>query len=116
MRGRLDPTIHAPARLAVVSLLAATEWAEFRFLREAAELSDSALSKQLSVLESAGYVQVRKWFLGKRPRTSVKLSAKGRAAFEAHVAALRDIVGGDRLHTPDGADRRRVSVALGDSA
>jgi len=89
---RLDPIIHAPARLSIMAILAATEWAEFRFLREETGLSDSALSKQLSTLESAGYVQVRKWFLGKRPRTSVKLSRSGRTAFDAHVAALRALV------------------------
>lgn len=89
---RLDPVIHAPARLAIMAILAATEWAEFKFLREETGLSDSALSKQLSTLESAGYIQVRKWFLGKRPRTSVRLSRAGRAAFESHVAALRALV------------------------
>lgn len=92
MIDRLDPVIHAPARLAIMAILAATEWAEFRFLRQETGLSDSALSKQLSTLESAGYIEVRKWFLGKRPRTSVKLSRAGRAAFDAHVAALRALV------------------------
>jgi DNA-binding MarR family transcriptional regulator len=75
-----------------VSLLAATEWAEFRYLREQLGLSDSALSKQLTTLEQAGYVEVRKSFVGKRPRTSVKLSRHGRAAFDGHVAALQQIV------------------------
>jgi DNA-binding transcriptional ArsR family regulator len=90
---RLDPVIHAPARLTIMAILAATEWADFKFLREETGLSDSALSKQLSTLESAGYIQIRKWFLGKRPRTSAKLSRSGRAAFEAHVAALQALVG-----------------------
>lgn len=66
---RFDELIHTPTRLALVSLLAATEWAEFRYLREQLGLSDSALSKQLSTLEQAGYVEVRKSFVGKRRRT-----------------------------------------------
>ncbi|MGC5021927.1 winged helix-turn-helix domain-containing protein [Micromonospora sp. DT47] len=89
---RFDELIHAPTRLSLVSLLAATEWAEFRYLREQLGLSDSALSKQLTTLEQAGYVEVRKSFVGKRPRTSVKLSWPGRAAFDGHVAALQQIV------------------------
>ncbi|MEU8333154.1 transcriptional regulator [Micromonospora sp. NPDC048839] len=89
---RFDELIHAPTRLSLVSLLAATEWAEFRYLREQLELSDSALSKQLSTLEQAGYVEIHKSFVGKRPRTSVTLSRAGRAAFDGHVAALQDIV------------------------
>ena len=87
-----DELIHAPTRLSLVSLLAATEWADFKYLRDAADLSDSALSKQLTTLEDAGYVDIRKTFVGRRPRTSARLSAAGRRAFEAHVAALQEIV------------------------
>ncbi|HEY2948941.1 MAG TPA: transcriptional regulator [Micromonosporaceae bacterium] len=89
---RFDELIHAPTRLAIVSLLAASEWADFKFLRDTVGLSDSALSKQLTTLEAAGYIRIRKGFVGKRPRTSASLTAVGRAAFEQHVAALQQIV------------------------
>lgn len=85
---RFDELIHAPTRLAIVSLLAAAQWADFKYIRDELGLSDSALSKQLSTLESAGYVEIRKGFVGKRPRTSASLSRDGRRAFEQHVAAL----------------------------
>jgi len=52
---RFDELIHAPTRLAIVSLLAASEWADFKFIRDSVGLSDSALSKQLTTLEEAGY-------------------------------------------------------------
>jgi DNA-binding transcriptional ArsR family regulator len=91
-KARFDELIHAPTRLAIVSLLAAAEWADFKFIRDSVGLSDSALSKQLTTLEEAGYVEIRKGFVGKRPRTSAKLSTAGRAAFEQHVAALQEIV------------------------
>jgi len=89
---RFDELIHAPTRLSIVSLLAATEWADFKYLRDSVGLSDSALSKQLTTREEAGYVDIRKSFVGKRPRTSVKLSPQGQRAFAAHVAALQEIV------------------------
>jgi DNA-binding MarR family transcriptional regulator len=89
---RFDELIHAPTRLAIVSLLAAAQWADFKYIRDELSLSDSALSKQLSTLESAGYVEIRKGFVGKRPRTSASLSAVGRQAFEQHVAALQRII------------------------
>ena len=89
---RFDELIHAPTRLSIVSLLAATDWADFKFLRDTVGLSDSALSKQLTTLEEAGYVDIRKSFVAKRPRTSVRLSPQGRQAFAAHVAALQEIV------------------------
>ena len=87
-----DEVIHAPTRLEIVSLLAAAQWAEFKYIRDQLGLSDSALSKQLSTLESAGYVDIRKSFVGKRPRTSASLSRAGRRAFEQHVAALQQII------------------------
>jgi DNA-binding transcriptional ArsR family regulator len=90
--GRFDEVIHAPTRLAIVSLLAASEWAEFKFIRDTVALSDSALSKQLATLEEAGYVEIRKGFVGKRPRTSAKLTRAGLAAFHQHVVALQEIV------------------------
>jgi len=87
-----DPIIHPQTRLTIAAILAATEWADFRFIRDTAGLSDSALSKQLTALEDAGYIEIRKGFVGKRPRTSARLSHAGREAFNAHVAALRRIV------------------------
>ncbi|GGL08777.1 MarR family transcriptional regulator [Sphaerisporangium melleum] len=88
----LDPLIHAPARLRVMSLLAAVEEAEFAFVRDEVGVSDSVLSKHSAALEAAGYVLIRKGHVGKRPRTWLKLSPVGRRAFEAHITALRDIV------------------------
>lgn len=91
---RFDEVIHAPTRLGIVALLAATRWADFKFVRDETGLSDSALSKQLSILEAAGYVTIRKAFVGKWPRTSVSLTKQGRNAFNGHVTALQRIVAG----------------------
>jgi DNA-binding MarR family transcriptional regulator len=92
IRPKFDELIHAPTRLSIVALLAAAEDAEFRFIRDSVGLSDSALSKQLTTLEEAGYVEIRKTFVGKRPRTSARLTTVGRAAFDQHIAALQHIV------------------------
>ena len=99
---RFDELIHAPTRLAIVSLLAAAQWADFKYIRDELGLSDSALSKQLSTLESAGYVQIRKRFVGKFPRTSASLSEAGRQAFEQHVAALHQILARSQQDTDTG--------------
>jgi DNA-binding MarR family transcriptional regulator len=89
---RFNELIHAPTRLAIVSLLAAAQWADFKYIRDELGLSDSVLSKQLSTLESAGYVEIRKRFVGKRPRTSASLTKVGRQAFQQHAAALQRII------------------------
>lgn len=91
-RHELDPVIHAPVRFSIVAALNGVDEAEFAAVRDAVELSDSALSKQVSQLEQAGYVKVRKGYVGKRPRTWLRLSAAGRRAYAAHVQALLAIV------------------------
>jgi len=93
-RHRLNETIHAPVRFSIVATLAGADQAEFSFVRDTVEVSDSVLSKQVATLESAGIVKVKKGYVGKRPRTWLSLTAFGRRAFHDHLAALRDIAGG----------------------
>ena len=92
-RHQLDDVIHSPVRFSIVATLAAAEHAEFGFVRDTVEVSDSVLSKHVTTLEQAGYVAVRKGYVGKRPRTWLSLTATGLTAFHAHCAALRTIAG-----------------------
>ncbi|MBV9423732.1 MAG: transcriptional regulator [Solirubrobacterales bacterium] len=87
-----DELIHPSTRLAIVALLAAADWADFAFLRDRLALSDSALSKQLSTLEDAGYVRIDRPLRDHRRHVRAALTPAGRAAFQGHVAALREIV------------------------
>lgn len=89
---RFDEVIHPSTRLSIVALLAAADRADFAFVRDRLDLSDSALSKQLATLEAAGYVELERHVADRRRRVRVQLTAAGRAAFEGHVAALREIV------------------------
>lgn len=93
-RHRLDDRLHQPVRFSVVATLAAAEEAEFGFVRDAVQVSDSVLSKQVAVLEAAGYVAARKGYVGKRPRTWLRLTPEGRTAWADHLAVLREIAGG----------------------
>ena len=98
---RFDELIHPSTRLAIVSLLAASDWIEFGFVRDELGLSGSALSKQLATLEEAGYLDLERVTSERRRRVRVRLTAAGRAAFDGHVAALRDIVGRSVSPAPD---------------
>jgi DNA-binding MarR family transcriptional regulator len=97
---RFDELIHPSTRLSIVALLAGADWAEFAFLRDQLALSDSALSKQLSTLEEAGYVNIDRPLRDSRRRVRARLTDAGREAFQGHVAALREIV---RTSDPDRA-------------
>lgn len=87
---RLDPLIHPITRLSICGLLASgADWVEFAALRDAAGISDSVLSKHSRTLEDAGYLQVRKGAIGRRPRTWFRLTGRGHKAFQAHIAWLQ---------------------------
>lgn len=94
MTAQFDELIHPRPRLDIVALLAAADWVEFGFVRDRLGLSDSALSKQLSTLEEAGYVVLQRAATGRRRRVQARLTRNGRAAFDGHVVALRAMVEG----------------------
>jgi DNA-binding MarR family transcriptional regulator len=89
---RFDELIHQSTRLSIVALLASADWIDFAFVRDRLGLSDSALSKQFTTLESAGYIAIERPVSNRRRRVHVRLTDAGRAAFDGHVAALRDVV------------------------
>ena len=95
----IDPVIHPLPRMSVCSMLAAgADWVEFAAVRDSTELSDSMLSKHSRALEDAGYVEIRKGAVGRRPRTWLRITRRGRRAFLAHVAALREMAEGPTAH------------------
>jgi DNA-binding HxlR family transcriptional regulator len=99
---KLDPLIHPITRLSICGLLAAgADWVEFAVLRDTAGISDSVLSKQSRVLEDAGYVEVRKGAVGRRPRTWFRLTAAGRQALEGHLAWLSQLEQAVSASSPD---------------
>ena len=89
-----DELIHPATRLSIVALLAAADWADFAFVRDELGLSDSALSKQLSTLEEAGYVAMERPLSERRRRVRARLTPLGRKRFTVHVAALQRIIAG----------------------
>lgn len=94
-RHRLDELLLNGVRLSIVAALDSVQRAEFSLVRETVEITDSALSKQVAVLEKAGYLQVEKGRVGRRPRTWLSITPVGAQAYRDHLRALRDIAGQD---------------------
>jgi DNA-binding MarR family transcriptional regulator len=88
----LDPVLHEPGRLAIVSVLAAVPKQTFTELRDALGMTDGNLSVHLQKLELKGYVVIDKQFVGRRPQTSARLTRAGRTAFTRHLDQLEAIV------------------------
>ncbi len=89
--------IHQSLRLRIMAALNALgddEPLEFMRLRKILRATDGNLGAHLTTLEQAGYVRIKKDFVGKKPRTRVAMTAAGRRAFAQHVAYLRDVLEG----------------------
>lgn len=88
----IDETIHQRTRLAIMAALAGVESLDFGELKAALGLSDGNLSTHLSALERAGYVELAKAFVGRKPRTTIAQTAKGRRALAKYVNILQGIL------------------------
>ncbi|KAA8887881.1 transcriptional regulator [Nocardia colli] len=86
--GELNELFGSLPRLKLVAFLDGCSEAEFLVVAELCELNKSALSKATTVLEAAGYLLVTKGYVGRKPKTWLALTFKGRTAYHAHLDAL----------------------------
>lgn len=89
---QLDDVVHQRVRLGILAVLAEAKRADFGFLRDALDLSDGNLSRHIQVLEEAGLVSVEKGYEGRRPRTWVSATRRGRTALDAELSSLRELI------------------------
>ena len=88
----IDAVIHERVRLAIVAALAVSPQLSFNELKSMLGLTDGNLSAHSRTLDEAGYIVVEKTFRGRRPYTAMRLTPKGRKAFERYLETLRQIV------------------------
>lgn len=88
----LDLTLHAPARLMILAMLHVVEEADFTFLMNQTGLTRGNLSTHLSKLEEDGYIDVKKRFVGKKPRTLIRLTKRGRSAIKNYRRNMRQVI------------------------
>lgn len=89
---KLDPILHSELRLAVVSLLAGVESADFTYIKKQTGATAGNLSVQIEKLSAAGYITVEKGFKGKMPCTTCRITDAGLEAFRQYVAALKEYI------------------------
>lgn len=88
----LDRIIHEPGRLLVVALLSAVREADFVYLLRETALTKGNLSSHLGKLEETGYVEIEKTFRGKIPLTLIRLTPKGKTAFQKYRQAMKGLL------------------------
>ncbi|MGB2864148.1 MAG: transcriptional regulator [Sedimentisphaerales bacterium] len=88
----INRVIHEPARLLLVATLSVVESADFLFLMNQTQLTRGNLSSHLSKLEAAGYVEIKKEFVEKIPRTLLRLTEEGRNAFVEYRQKMQQVL------------------------
>jgi len=91
--GKIDDVIHGRLRLGVMAYLANAEVADFNELKALLDVTQGNLSVQLRKLEDANYVAIEKGYLGRKPRTQVRITPGGRKAFATYLEALGKLIG-----------------------
>ena len=92
--GKIDEVIHGRLRLGVMAYLADAEVASFSELKAVLQVTQGNLSIQLRKLEDAGYIEIDKSFLGRKPLTRARLTRTGRKAFRNYLEAIGKLVAG----------------------
>ena len=87
----IDTVIHAPARLMVLTYLYVVESVDYVFLMRLTGLTWGNLATHLSRLEEAGYIEIKKEFLGKKPHSTISLTKEGRTAFRAYKNSMQQV-------------------------
>ncbi|MBN1647243.1 MAG: transcriptional regulator [Spirochaetales bacterium] len=72
-------------RLAIMALLSGGDEIEFAWFRSELQISDGNLSSHMDKLEKAGYISIKKQFVGKKPRTSYRITAGGLDQYQSYL-------------------------------
>jgi len=88
----VDRLIHEPNRLMIMAQLYVVESADFLFLQHQTEMSSGNLSTHLKKLERAGYIDVTKEYIDRKPHTTLALTTKGREAFKQYRKRVKQFV------------------------
>jgi len=84
----LNKVFESRIRLGVMSILSVNDDADFNRLKDLLKVTDGNLASHISALEKMNYIQISKEFVGKKPRTTYKITDEGKSAFQQHLASL----------------------------
>ena len=87
----LNPIIHPPARLQIMTCLASVDKADFNYLKSKLGLTDGNLASHLRKLENEKYIDISKDFVGRKPRTTYKITILGKNELSAYIKSLKKL-------------------------
>ncbi|KIC65204.1 winged helix-turn-helix domain-containing protein [Chryseobacterium taiwanense] len=90
---QLNKEFESRVRLGIMSVLMVNDWVDFSEMKSLLEITDGNLASHSSALEKSNYIEVKKEFVGKKPKTSYRVTQSGRLAFTEHLNALEKLLG-----------------------
>ncbi|MBU8884098.1 transcriptional regulator [Flavobacteriaceae bacterium JJC] len=90
---QLNKEFESRVRLGIMSVLMVNDWVDFTEMKNLLEITDGNLASHSTALEKSKYIEIKKEFVGKKPKTSYRVTQTGRDAFASHLAALEKLLG-----------------------
>ncbi|KFE97836.1 transcriptional regulator [Chryseobacterium formosense] len=90
---QLNKEFESRVRLGIMSVLMVNDWVDFSEMKSLLEITDGNLASHSNALEKSNYIEVKKEFVGKKPKTSYRVTQNGRTAFTEHLNALEKLIG-----------------------
>ena len=88
----LNKDFESRVRLGLMSVLMVNDWVDFKEMKSLLKITDGNLASHTTALEKAGYIEVKKEFVGKKTRTAYRITHSGRTAFARHLQALEQLI------------------------
>jgi DNA-binding HxlR family transcriptional regulator len=89
---KLNKDFESRVRLGIMSVLMVNDWIDFTEMKSLLDITDGNLASHSSALEKAEFIEVKKEFVGKKPKTSYRVTNRGRAAFVSHLNCLEKLI------------------------
>lgn len=88
----LNSAVYGPIRLGVLSALQMDGALDFTTLKKRLDVADGALGLHLGKLEEIGYLTCKKAFIGRRPKSTYTITAKGKRALSTYLEAMQQLI------------------------
>ena len=89
---KLNKDFESRVRLGIMSILIVNDWIDFTEMKTILNITDGNLASHSSALEKSEYIEIKKEFVGKKPKTSYRVTNRGRAAFKEHLSSLEKLM------------------------
>jgi DNA-binding HxlR family transcriptional regulator len=88
----LNKDFESRVRLGIMSVLMVNDWIDFTEMKTILNITDGNLASHSSALEKSAYIEIKKEFVGKKPKTSYRVTNLGRSSFATHLTILEKLI------------------------